>query len=122
MLRSRILTALALAALLIAVILYSPAAITMVVFALILLIAAWEWSAFLGVALPGRVIYIVVLAGLGALTWRYALPTQHFARLMELAVCWWVIALAWIVLTPARGGAVAAAVAGALALLPTWIA
>jgi phosphatidate cytidylyltransferase len=122
MLRSRIVTALAFAALLIAAILYSSPTVTTVVFGLILLIAAWEWSAFLGVAVLGRVIYIVVLAALGGLIWRYTLQTPHFALLMELALCWWVIALGWIALAPERGGPLAAAIAGTLALLPTWIA
>jgi len=122
MLRSRILTALALAALLIAAILYSPTVVTGAVFGLILLIGAWEWSAFLGVAMIGRLIYIVALAGLGGFMWRYSMPAQHFELVMELALCWWVIALAWIAMAPERGGPVAAAIAGALALLPTWLA
>jgi phosphatidate cytidylyltransferase len=122
MLRSRIFTALALAALLIAAILYPPTVVTSALFGLILLIGAWEWSAFLGVASIGRAIYIVALAVLGGLLWHYSIPVEHFALVMELALCWWVIALAWITLAPQRGGPVAAAIAGALALLPTWIA
>jgi phosphatidate cytidylyltransferase len=41
---------------------------------------------------------------------------------MELALCWWMIALAWIIWAPERGGRMAAALAGVLALVPTWIA
>jgi phosphatidate cytidylyltransferase len=122
MLRSRILTALALTALLIAAILYSSPSVTSALFGLILLIGAWEWSAFLAVAVTARAVYVVVLAALGALTWHYTQQAQYFALTMELALCWWAIALGWIVLAPQRGARMAAAVAGALALLPTWIA
>ena len=54
--RSRILTALALTALLVVSIIYCPPRITTVIFALILLIGAWEWSAFLRTGFVGRVL------------------------------------------------------------------
>jgi len=122
MLRSRIITALALAALLIAAILYSPPPITTAIFGLILLIGAWEWSAFLGTSYLGRVIYVAVIAALGIVAWSFTQDTARFRLIMELALCWWMIALMWIIWAPERGGRLAAALAGALALVPTWIA
>ena len=122
MLRSRIITALTLAALLIVAILYLPSPVTIGIFGLILLIGAWEWSAFLGVALVGRALYMLLLVGLGIAAWRYTEDSTRFERAMELTVCWWVIALVWIIGAPQRGGRVAAGMAGALALLPTWLA
>jgi phosphatidate cytidylyltransferase len=52
MLRMRVLTALALTLLVIVAILYSPPAVTAPILGLILLIGAWEWSAFLTLGPP----------------------------------------------------------------------
>ena len=54
MLRLRIFTAVALAVLLIAAILYLPASITCLIFGGIVLIGGWEWSAFLKLGTVGR--------------------------------------------------------------------
>jgi len=122
MLRLRIFTALALAGLLIVVILYSPPWLTMIIFGLITLIGAWEWSAFLSTALTGRVIYLILISALSLLAWRYTADTARFTLLLEVALGWWMFALGWIVFAPQRGARLAAGVAGILALLPTWIA
>jgi phosphatidate cytidylyltransferase len=122
MLRSRILTALALAVLLIIAVLYSPAQITALILGSILIVGAWEWSAFLSVASVGRVLYVAVLAVLGLFAWHYTFESARFERMMQLAFAWWVVAFVWIAWMPQRGGAVTAALAGALALLPTWVA
>ncbi len=120
--RSRLLTAFVLAALLIAVVLYASAGVMAVILGLILLIGGWEWSAFLSVAMGWRTLYVLVLAGLAAWGSHYTLAATRFVPLMELAVAWWLVALAWIVWVPGRVGRLAAALAGALALVPTWIA
>ncbi len=65
MLRSRILTALALAALYIAAILYPPPLVTALMLGLILLVGSWEWLAFLDVSTGRRWPYALLLAGLG---------------------------------------------------------
>jgi len=122
MLRARVLTALALATLLIAAMLYSPVSISAAILALILLIGAWEWSAFLAVALPWRTLYVVALAALGLAGFQYTRAPMRFESLMELGIAWWLVALIWLIWAPQRVARLAAAVAGILALLPTWIA
>jgi phosphatidate cytidylyltransferase len=122
MLRSRILTALALAAMLIAAIIFCPPPVTTVVFALILVIGAWEWSAFLATRLSLRLLYVVLLMVLGAVAWTVTLTTARFALMLEIALGWWLVAIFWIALAPERGGSVAAGLAGVLALVPTWLA
>jgi phosphatidate cytidylyltransferase len=122
MLRSRVLTALALTALLVGAIIFSPASVTTSILALILLIGAWEWSAFLALALPWRSLYVLALAALAYAGWRYTLDVARFRLMLELGIAWWLVALAWIVCAPQRVGRAAAALAGVLALLPTWIA
>lgn len=122
MLRARVCTALTLSALLIVVILYSGPPLTAAILAFILLIGAWEWSAFLAVTLPWRLAYVLALGALGALGAGCTLEQARFTLLLGLAVAWWVVALAWVVWMPQRVGRLAAGLAGALALLPAWIA
>jgi phosphatidate cytidylyltransferase len=122
MLRSRVLTALALALLLVGAILYSPPEVTAAILALIVLIGAWEWSAFLNVGPSWRILYVLLLALGGAVGLPATLAPTHFIATMLLACLWWAVALLWISVAPQRGARVAAALAGALALLPTWCA
>jgi len=122
MLRNRVLTALALTALLVVAILFSPPTVTAAILCLILLIGAWEWSAFLALARPWRGLFVLVLAALAVAGWRYTLQAAHFRLMLELAIAWWLVALLWIVRAPQRVGRAAAALAGVLALLPTYIA
>lgn len=122
MLRSRVLTALALATLLVVAILWCPPAVTASILGLILLIGAWEWSAFLALSVPWRLLYVLALAGLALAGWSYTLPSAHFRLMLGLAIGWWLVALVWIVCAPQRVGRLAAALAGALALLPTYLA
>jgi phosphatidate cytidylyltransferase len=120
------LTAFGLGVLLVAAILYATPAVTAAVLGLVMLIGGWEWSAFLSVALPWRLLYVLVLAGLGVAGWRglldVSLAIPRFLLSMQVAVAWWLVALAWIIWAPQRVGRLAAALAGALALVPTWVA
>lgn len=122
MLRSRVVTALALALVLVVAILCSPTGITAAILGMFLLIGAWEWSAFLAVGLPWRGLYVLLLALAGATALVWPLGPECFAWTMVMACAWWLLALCWIVGAPQRVGRVAAALAGALALLPTWLA
>ncbi|HEX4024453.1 MAG TPA: phosphatidate cytidylyltransferase [Steroidobacteraceae bacterium] len=124
--RSRLLTAFGLGVLLIAAVLYASTAVTTAILGLILLIGGWEWSAFLAVAIPWRLAYVLVLGALGVLGLRYTLDgtlaVTHLLLSMRLAVAWWLAALVWIIWAPTRVGRAAAALAGVLALVPTWVA
>lgn len=122
MLRNRVLTALALTTLLVVAILFPPPLVTAAILGLILLIGAWEWSAFLAIALPWRLLFVLLLGALAVAGWRYTLPVAHFRLMLELGIAWWLVALLWIVCAPQRVGRAAAALAGVLALLPTYIA
>ena len=122
MLRSRILTALGLAMLLVAAILYSPPTVTAAILSLILLIGAWEWSGFLAVRPLWRVLYVMLLSAGGLAGFFWTLDARSFVWTMTVASVWWLLALLWIVGAPQRGGRYSAALAGVLALLPAWIA
>jgi len=120
--RSRLLTAFVLALALILVVVYAPPGLTLAVLALALLVGGWEWSAFLALSRPWRALYVLLLAMLGFWALRYAAEPARFLLLMAVAVLWWLAALAWILFAPSRVARPAAALAGLLALLPTWVA
>jgi phosphatidate cytidylyltransferase len=122
MLRSRVVTALALALLLVLAILFSPPNITAAILGVILLIGAWEWSAFLAVSVRWRVLYVLLLLLTGVAGVYWTLELKRFVWTMSIASAWWVLALLWIVGAPQRVGRGIAALAGTLALLPTWFA
>lgn len=122
MLRSRVVTALALALLLIGAILFAQPTFTAAILGLILLVGAWEWSAFLAVGVLWRMIYVLLLLLGGAAGLRLTTEPAALVWTMAIAGLWWLVALCWIVLAPNRVGRLAAALAGALALLPTWFA
>ena len=87
--RSRVLTALALTALLVVAILFSPPGVTAAILGLILLIGAWEWSAFLALALPWRLTYVLALGLLAYAGWRYTPEAAPFRLMLQLAIAWW---------------------------------
>jgi phosphatidate cytidylyltransferase len=120
--RSRVLTALGLAVLLIAVLFLGSRGVTTAAFGLVVLMGAWEWSAFLALGLPWRLSYVGLLGLLGLAALRYASNGTPFLWLMQLAVAWWVVALLWVLFAPTHGTRAAAALAGLLTLLPTGIA
>lgn len=122
-LRARILTALVLAVLLVAVVLGLPAVATQALVAGAMLAGAWEWSLFLR---PGsrvaRVAYVAALALALALAWWLTRDPGVLRSFLAAAAVWWLVALVWVALAPGRGGPVAAAIAGMLALVPCGVA
>ena len=122
-LRKRILTAVVLGAVLLAVVLWLPQWVTVAIWTLLVLFGAWEWSAFLLLAAPGsRLAYVFLVAVLLWLAWRVSATQGGRNLLLICAVLWWLLALAWIVLAPRRVAPWSAAAAGLLALVPAWLA
>jgi phosphatidate cytidylyltransferase len=121
--RARILTALVLATVLVAALLYGPKWAPRALFGLCIAAGAWEWAGFLALsARPARMAYLLVVAAL-AIALRLWLGDVHeFSALMEFSACWWMVALLWLLLAPHRTPGWATALAGLFALLPAWIA
>ena len=99
--RARVTTALALAIVLVAAVLYSPVAVTASLLGVVMLMGGWEWSAFLNVATSWRLLYVLVLGALALIAFRYTVALAPFMLAMGLALLWWVVALAWIIVAPA---------------------
>jgi len=122
-LRTRIITAAVLVAVLLAVVLWLPPLATSVALTLVVLAGAWEWSAFLR-APPRlvRALYVAAVAALLPVIWQLAATPAGTATVLAIAVLWWIVALLWVIFAPRRAARWSAAIAGVLALVPAWLA
>ena len=122
-LRKRIITAVVLAVLFLGVLLFLPPLATVIVVTALVLAGAWEWSAFLraqrGIA---RTAYVVLVALLLAAVWYAAAIADVLHIVLVTTLVWWLIALAWIIFAPHSVAPWSAGLAGALALVPAWLA
>ncbi len=122
-LRQRLPTAIVLAVALLLVLFALPPTYTLLLIALAIVGGAWEWSAFLNLPRRGpRFAYLLLVASGLVLGWWVTPTSAALATLLGLAALWWLAALGWLMLAPARGGRVATALAGLLALIPTGVA
>lgn len=122
-LQTRIITALVLGGALFAVVLFLPPNAIIGVLSALVLMGAWEWSAFLRTpSVPWRVVYVLVIAALLPCAWHLTAESSHRDLFMSTTVVWWFVALGWIMLAPRRAARWSAALAGVLALVPAWVA
>lgn len=123
MLKTRIVTAVILAGVLLTVVLWLPRGATVAALSVAVLAGAWEWSAFLRASrVWTRVAYVVFVAALLSLAWNLSATRQGLDAILIAALIWWTLALVWIAFAPRRVTPIAAALAGVLALVPAWVA
>lgn len=123
MLRERVMTALVLAALVLSVMFLLPHVATMAALSLLIVAAAWEWSAFPRFTRhSARVVYVAFVAACIAATWWFGVEREEMDRLILAALLWWVFALIWVSVAPAQVNRTTAAGAGLLVLVPAWLA
>jgi phosphatidate cytidylyltransferase len=121
-LQIRIMTALVLAFGMLAIVLWLPPVMTVVVLTIGVLAGAWEWSAFLRPRGPvSRIVYVAVIAALLVPVWRYTANREGRDLVLAVALGWWIIALGWILFAPRRAASWSAALAGVFALVPAWL-
>jgi len=121
--KKRVATAAVLVAVLLGVVLFLPPIATVIALTVLVLAGAWEWSAFLKpTAIWQRVGYVVVVAVLLHLVWKFSQTEGGLKLIMQVAAVWWVVALGWVMFAPKRVSILVAAIAGVLALVPAWIA
>lgn len=122
-LRKRIVTAVVLAAVLLTVLLALPPWVSVVLVSAIVLMGAWEWSGFLRLpATALRAAYVLLIGVLMLFAWSFAATPDGRTLLMGTALVWWCVALLWIMFAPSHVTGWSAGVAGALALVPAWLA
>jgi phosphatidate cytidylyltransferase len=123
MLRTRILTAVVLAGVLLAGLFLLPPAWAVLAFGAVITIGAWEWGGFGALFATGpRVAYAAGIAVLLLLTWRWTEDRVHLLLLLGLACVWWVVALLWLSLAPSRHHPALVLLCGLPVLVPAFIA
>ncbi len=122
-LRKRVLTAvpLAVALLLVLLLMKPPAAV--LILSVLMLMGAWEWSAFLHLPTTAlRSAYVLLLAVLGFAAWSLSVTALGRGLILGGALLWWCVAFAWVTCAPRHVRPWMAGLAGALALVPAWLA
>lgn len=137
MLKQRILTSLVLAPLALLLVFYTPLTLFSYIAGAIVLLSAWEWSAFMGLCDKLKrfsfVVFIALLLVL--LNWHWPIESLWFDGqlvgdanyIFTLSFSWWIVAtyLVWRYPAMAKAwneGIVMRAIAGILTLVPLWLA
>ena len=122
MLKQRIITALLIGLPVIAVLLWLPPLLTIALFAIVVMMAGWEWSALAQLQNSStRSAYLIVLA-LGLIVSGIYLRTGEPLRwLLHGTLAWWLIAFLWILFRPLSVPRGVAVIAGLLVLVPAWL-
>lgn len=132
MLKERIITAVVIVLALLAALAYLSMPVLSVVFGLIVLLAAWEWSDLSGLASKvSRISYVLVCAALMvAAAWKTNLfsgvDQSEVKEIVIAASLWWAIALLWVKSYPLSAGLWGSVwmrgFIGILVLVPAWLA
>jgi phosphatidate cytidylyltransferase len=121
-LRQRVVTALALAALVIAILFWMPPAAAVTAVAVVVMAGAWEWAGFAGLATSSQRIGYVAAMGVAAwAAWRATAEPAGLALFLCVTALWWLIAALWVTFGSRRGGRYAAGLAGFAVLVPAAI-
>ena len=132
MLKQRIITAVLIVAVLLAAMAYLSASQLSLLFAGIVLLAAWEWADLSDLRpQPARLAYVFTIGGLIACVYVSlgdvaVWPVAVLQELFVAACVWWAVALLWVKGYPASAGLWGAravrVLMGVAVLLPTWLA
>jgi phosphatidate cytidylyltransferase len=123
MLRTRIITAVVLACVLLAGLYLLPPPWAVLAFGVVFSIGAWEWAAFGALrGAPRRIAYAAGMALLMFAAWRWTEYPLHRQLLLSVACVWWAAALLWLCLVPSRHHPVLVLLCGIPVLVPAFIA
>jgi len=127
MLKQRTLTALILAPLAIAIILFLPSPVVALITAALCLLAVWEWTRLAGIgSLAVRAAAVATNAALFVLLWMIRDdPLSGF--IIGIGLLWWLLSLLWLrsfsyAAAPTRENAAIKLIACELSILPAWLA
>ena len=123
MLKTRVITACILGLLLLLGLFLLPPLWAVLAFGLVFTLGAWEWAGFGRLhGVISRGLYTLGIALLLLLAWRFSESPAHLMVLLGAACVWWLIALGWLVLAPARHRSMLALVCGCATLAPAFVA
>jgi phosphatidate cytidylyltransferase len=122
-LAKRVLTAVLLLIGLLLLLFVAPLWVAIWATAAVMVLAAWEWSAFLGWRLPRlRGAYAGGMALLLAVSAWLVPAIIGLQIVLWIALLWWAVAFLWILRYPTSVPPAVAALAGLLVLIPSWLA
>lgn len=127
MLKQRTLTALVLAPLVIAAVIWLPTVVVATIAASVFLLGFWEWTRLAGYRNPQwRLILVAGFGALMGLSTRMYSPTLLWAVIV-VGACWWLLALLWLrrfsfAAAPTRENGLLKLLAGVLTIFPAWAA
>jgi len=123
MLRQRVITAVVFGIALLVVLLWLPPRVAISIFALAVLVGAWEWSALAGFASAAtRIAYVCSVALAMAVVWRFTSQGGQLESMLWITAAWWLVAFLWVTLAPTSHSRVTVATSGLLVLVPAWVA
>ncbi len=128
MLRTRVITAVAVLVVLLGMLFFAPAAAWSLFMLLVALVACWEWSRMSRLGSRGQSVYLFLSGALGAGFWLLYQrdPSELFRdaafRSFLCAVVFWIVFVPIWLARHARPSPFACAIAGWLVVWPTWFA
>ena len=121
MLKTRLITSIISLVVLGAVLFIVPAVVAKLVITAVILVGAWEWSGFLGLAgHAARFTFVAVIAALMA-AMVFVVPEMS-DKLLQLACVWWFVAFIWTFSFPTPIPAAVRWLCGVLVLVPLFVA
>ena len=119
--KARVVTAVIAFLFLLLVLFVLPPVAVRLVFAILLLAGAWEWSAFL--RFPGLFVRLAYVILTGLLIAAVSIAAPSVVRvILEASLAWWVITLFWAFFFPTPIPAVVRWLAGPIVLVPLYVA
>jgi phosphatidate cytidylyltransferase len=123
MLKTRILTAIVLACILLAGLFLLPPGWAAAAFGAVFVLGAWEWAGFGALSGAGpRAAYAAAVALVMLLAWMWTAQPLHLEILLRLACAWWLAALLWLLAAPARHHRLLTLLCGLPVLVPAFTA
>ncbi len=122
MLRTRIVTALIAATVLLCVLFAAPESLARAVIVGVVLTGAWEWSGFIGAEQAGRLAFVVLVAALIEPAFLWLNGDVDRQTVLQIALVWWCLALIWTFFYPTPIAQPIAWLAGILVLVPAYVA
>jgi phosphatidate cytidylyltransferase len=123
MLRTRVITGSVLGGLLLLGLFLLPPLQSVLAFGAVFTLGAWEWAGFASLSgVAGRLVYAAILALSLLASWRWTENPAHLVFFLAAACAWWIMALLWLWLAPARHQQVSTLLCGFAVLAPAFVA
>ena len=123
MLKQRIITAVALLAVLAGVVLLLPPPGVLITLTLAISLGIWEWSQFLGLkSWLWRLLYVVIVLASMVAVWLYSFQPGALQLVLQITLAWWLVVFVWVTRFPTAIPMAVGVLSGIFVLVPAWLA